>query len=73
MGWCGGTEIFDSTIDAFHEHKIPYSIDFIKNFIDILEAHDWDNLCESNHFEVNPLVRKAVKQMKPHYFEDEDE
>jgi len=69
MGWCGGTEIFDTVIDSMIDNKIE-SPELIKDLINVLEDHDWDNLCESDYYDYGP-VNKIIKEIHPNWFEDE--
>lgn len=52
MGWCGGTQIFDTLVEALREAKVSDK-QFKIILVDVneaLECQDWDNLCESDYY-----------------------
>jgi hypothetical protein len=72
MGWCSGTEIFDNicsellTADGVKQVDVP---ELIHVLVLILQSHDWDCEQDSEYFD-NPVVQKVMKELHPHWFEE---
>ena len=52
MGWGGGTQVFDTVIEALREAKVDdrqFKI-VVRDLNEVLELMDWDNLCESDYY-----------------------
>lgn len=71
MGWCSGTEIFDSVVAALVDEEKPDVETTIKQLINALEDGDWDCQQDSAYWG-HPLVNKAFKDLHPSWFEDDD-
>ena len=69
MGWCGGTEIFDTVVGDVLEEKSKEEI--IKNLLNALTDNDWDTVDESFYFN-DPIVLEVIKETFPHWFEEEN-
>ena len=73
MGWCGGTEIFDTVIQSLNRSVIQ-EVDrdnIINDVIDILESCDWDTQCESLYWN-KPFILSIFKKRNPEWFDEED-
>lgn len=58
MGWGGGTQIFDTLIEALREAKVSDK-QFKTILVDVneaLEYEDWDNLSESDYYD-DPQIK----------------
>ncbi len=60
MGWTGGTEIFDSVVEATINY-IPENKqrEVYKDVIGVLEGGDWDTQCESEYAD-HPVIGKLL-------------
>ncbi len=72
MGWCSGTNIFDSIVETVIESclSIESTKNIIKTTIIALEYEDWDTQNESEYFNV-PIVKDIFRELHPDWFEDE--
>lgn len=75
MGWCSGTEVFDSVTDSvircYDQGYINIiAVTYIINgLIKALEDQDWD--CQSDsQFYNHPIVCSCFKVIHPKWFED---
>lgn len=58
MGWYGGTQIFDTLVEALREAKVTDK-QFKTILVDVneaLECQDWDNLGESDYYD-DPQIK----------------
>lgn len=58
MGWGGGTQIFDTLVEALREAKVSDK-QFKTILVDVneaLECQDWDNLSESDYYD-DPQIK----------------
>jgi NADH:ubiquinone oxidoreductase subunit F (NADH-binding) len=67
MGWCSGTEIFDTVVKSLENGDDKRET--IKSLLQVLEEHDWDCQCDSNYFK-NPTVESIFKELHPDWYED---
>jgi hypothetical protein len=70
MGWCSGTYIFDAVAKVLLDDKPVDKKAMLITLIDALEDGDWDCHSESAYWD-NPIVREAMKERHPSWFEDE--
>jgi hypothetical protein len=74
MGWCGGTDVFDSICGTLLKPGkfTPLARrEVLLAVINALEDHDWDCQQDSAYYEHSD-VRKVMKQLHPHWdWEDE--
>lgn len=68
MGWCSGTEIFDSVCSVLLDKKPADKKMVIKQLITSLEDADWDCQHDSAFWD-HPLVSECFKEMHPHWFD----
>lgn len=69
MGWCSGTEIFDTVCKAVLSDKPVDKEQTIRDLIEVLHYHDWD--CESDsEFYGHQVVKKIFKELFPEWFEE---
>lgn len=61
MGWCSGTDVFDSIVSELLKKK-PNRLEIIKALIKALWYQDWDCELDSCYYD-HPLVRKAFKEL----------
>jgi hypothetical protein len=58
MGWGGGTQVFDTVVEALRGAKVTED-QFKRVIVDlneVLECLDWDNLCESDYYD-DPQIK----------------
>ena len=58
MGWGGGTQVFDTVVEALREARVDdrqFKI-VIRDLNEVLELMDWDNLCESDYYD-DPQIK----------------
>lgn len=72
MGWCSGTEIFDSMVEALDKVSNDEDVKFILlvTLTVALEQQDWDCHSDSNYYDY-PVVQKVFKSLHPHWFDTE--
>ena len=74
MGWCSGTELFDSICECiFEETKSEDKKKLIKTIIDKFWNMDWDCEYDSAYFN-HPIVKQAFIELDSkykEYFEEE--
>lgn len=72
MGWCSGTDLFDSVIEVILDDDLPYKeqVDDIAKIIEYFEDNDWDCQDDSSYYDF-PIVKDAFKKVHPDWFEDE--
>lgn len=70
MGWCSGTEVFDSFCESFFNPKTKNAHEILVRIIDTLESLDWDCQMDSAYWD-KPAVRAAFMELHPEWF-DED-
>lgn len=68
MGWCSGTEIFDTIVGALVDNKPVDKKEVIKELITALENADWDCQCDSEYIQ-HPLVKEAFIELDPDWEE----
>ena len=58
MGWGGGTQIFDTVVEALRKAKVTDKQfkTVIVNLNEVLGWQDWDNLCESDYYD-DPQIK----------------
>lgn len=61
MGWCSGTEIFDSVMKKLIEMKLPeeQQLEIATVLIKAMKGHDWDCHSDSAYYGT-PLMDKAM-------------
>jgi len=72
MGWCSGTDVFDTMAEvilSMSELSNITQVILLTRLIEALEGHDWDCQGESVFFE-HPRVQEAMKKLHPSWFED---
>ena len=71
MGWCSGTVVFDSIIEALLDSKVDKK-ETIKYLINVLEDMDWDCQTDSDYWE-HPLIKECFIELgRSDWYEDED-
>ena len=70
MGWCSGTEIFDQIAAIILSDKPLDKKATLKTVIKSLEDGDWDCQQDSAYYD-HPLVQEAMKELHPHWFEED--
>lgn len=71
MGWCSGTEVFDSVAAALLDEGNEVDLhSVLKEVILALEYSDWDCQSDSSYYE-HPVVQKVMKELHPNWFEEE--
>ena len=74
MGWCGGTEIFDTVCDVVLSGEKVDKKELLKALIEVMWEHDWD--CEEDSdFIDDKLVRECFVELDSDYedhFEEMD-
>lgn len=73
MGWCGATEMFDTVVELFLEHKSyddTSKKEAIKRVAECLRKMDWDCETDSDYWK-HPIVQEVFKELDPEMFEDE--
>ena len=78
MGWCSGTDIFDSVVKELvelHDAQILNNDEFVTVVTSLTEAlydKDWDCEADSDYWS-HPLVRQVFKELNPNWtWDDED-
>jgi len=71
MGWCSGTEIFDTVCEALFNENLKTE-DILERVINILENLDWDCQGDSLYFR-HPAVKRAFIKTDPDWQEYYDE
>ncbi len=74
MGWCSGTEIFDSIVGDIlksNELSLKTKKKLVKKLASSLESQDWDSQCESEYYN-DPLVKVIFKELNPDWEDDEE-
>lgn len=74
MGWCSGTDIFDSIVgDIIESNELSLKVKkkLIKKLAAALENQDWDCQCDSEYYN-NPLVKAIFKELNPDWEDDEE-
>ena len=67
MGWCSGTELFDSVCaELFSEAPLHTKL---VNIIEAFEDMDWDCQDDSDYRD-HPAVVLAMAELHPDWFED---
>jgi hypothetical protein len=61
MGWCGGTDIFDSVVEGLLQDHSRHEI--IVALIKALELSDWDCQSDSEFYD-DPCVQVAFKEVR---------
>jgi len=61
MGWCSGTEVFDTVVGGVLNNLNKKEV--IKLLIEALWSQDWDCESESCYYS-NATVRQAFKELK---------
>ena len=72
MGWCSGTEVFDSVAETLLSDKPVDKKRVLKELIRTLEYMDWDCQGDSEYWS-HPLVREIFLELHRDWFEEEDE
>ena len=73
MGWCNGTEIFDTIADVILSDKKIDKKETLKIIITALQDADWDCIEESRYID-HPLVKESLVEIDPdwkEYFDDD--
>jgi hypothetical protein len=70
MGWCSGTPIFDAVASALLDDKPTDKKALLRTVIEAMEDQDWDCQEDSAYWD-HPLVREAMKELHPSWFNDE--
>ncbi len=69
MGWCGGTVVFDSVVEALLDPSTDKKY-AIKSLIEALEDMDWDCQNESDYWN-HPLVKECFIELgRAHWYEE---
>lgn len=85
MGWCSGTDIFDSVLSQFlnipseTSRKPPIHADvsaevchrIVTALVDAMEDHDWDCQQDSAYYE-HPIVQEVMRDLHPDWFTDKE-
>ncbi len=69
MGWCSGTQLFDSFCEIMFDPKNTDFNSILKEFINALEDMDWDCHQDSTYWD-KPVVQQAMRELHPDWFED---
>jgi organic radical activating enzyme len=73
MGWCSGTDIFDSVAEILLTGGDPLNRKkILKVLMEALEDQDWDCHYDSK-FISNPVVREILAELHPWWAEEQDE
>ena len=67
MGWCSGTDIFDSVCEellSMEEISEDAKKRLLKSLVKSLEWHDWDCHYDSN-FAANKIVQIVLAELHP--------
>ena len=70
MGWCSGTDIFDSVCQVLFDPNVRNGKEIVKRLVEILEDHDWDCHQDSRYWDT-PVVQEVMRELHPSWFEDE--
>lgn len=70
MGWCSGTDVFDTVVKDVLINKASKE-QIIRNLIIALEDKDWDCHQDSDYYD-NPKVQKIMKELHPDWEDDND-
>lgn len=70
MGWCSATVIFDIVCDGLLADKPQTQEETIRALAVALEDGDWDCQPDSAYWD-HPVVQKVMRELHPHWFEDE--
>ena len=80
MGWCSGTDVFDTVCEAMLNPKninvdpntgliVSNTKEVLKKVITELEEMDWD--CqEDSEFWESPIVQEIFKNLHPDWFDE---
>ncbi len=71
MGWCSGTQLFDLFCQIMFEPKNTDLNETMKQIIGAMEDMDWDCHQDSVYWDT-PVVQKAMRELHPKWFEDEE-
>lgn len=74
MGWCSGTEIFDTVVSdilssTLQEHS---KVNMIVNLINALQDNDWDCETDSKYYK-HYVVNIAFRKVRPEWFDVDDD
>ncbi len=74
MGFCSGTQIFDDAMEEILKIELPEAkqILIVMALIDALDNHDWDCHQDSAYYE-NPIVNRAIQNLHPDWFDEDEE
>ena len=67
MGWCSGTQIFDSVVGALLKKTKRTEEEVISDLVDALEDMDWDCQQDSAFWD-DPIVRRVFMAKHPEWF-----
>lgn len=71
MGWCSGTEVFDSVASALLDEEGKDVEEVLSQLYIVLRDKDWDCVNESAYYE-HPIVRGIIEKLEPDWYDDED-
>lgn len=71
MGWCSGTEIFDTVAGAILSDEPIDKKEILMVVAEALRSMDWDCESDSEYWD-HPVVREIFMELEPEWFEDED-
>ena len=72
MGWCSGTEVFDSFCEGLLDNPNPLDKKrLISNMINTLQNMDWDCERDSAYWD-HPLVKEVFHEEYPEWFDEDD-
>jgi len=72
MGWCSATVIFDVVAEHILSDAPIDKKAILLLIANILEDGDWDCQQDSVYYE-HPLVQEIMKELHPHWFEEDDD
>jgi len=72
MGWCSGTEIFDTVCDNLIIDDKVNKKELLKSLIQVMWEHDWDCETDSEYID-DELVRECFIELDPDWTEKLEE
>jgi hypothetical protein len=71
MGWGSGVYVFDSICEGLLGEESLDKKAILKKVINALEDWDLDTHQDSDYYD-DPLVQEVLKELHPHWFDDDE-
>lgn len=68
MGWCSGTEIFDTVCKGLLSEEPKNTKELLRDLVVVMEDYDWDCQSDSDFWD-HPLVQEVMRELHPTWFE----